>query len=162
MFISSFTLQNDALINPLLLFYLESRPVGTKKHRLVEYISRECFNSFVQSTVNARRQQDEDPNSSVVAETMKLVVADGSNGFQFMDCSRRTVTKHLNDEKMQTAINTKLLKELNHVNNALWEVELAKAEIEQKKQSISGFSSFNTENSECWNSTTTFSLNFVM
>ena len=58
----------------------------------------ECFNKFVQSAVNARREGDQNPNSTVVAETMKLL-ANSSYGYQIMDRSRHTVTKNLNDEK---------------------------------------------------------------
>ena len=72
MLISSLTLQNGTLITPLLLFYLQLGLVVTKVHRFVEYTSRKCFNSFVQAAVDARRKSDENPNSIVVAETMKL------------------------------------------------------------------------------------------
>ena len=47
-------------------------------------------NNFVQSAVDARRQGDENPNSSVVAESMKLL-ANSSFGYQIMDRSRHTV-----------------------------------------------------------------------
>ena len=71
--ISSFTLQNGTLITPLLLFYLQLCHVCSNIHRSVEYTPKKCFNSFVQSAEDARRQRDENPNSSVVAETMKLL-----------------------------------------------------------------------------------------
>ena len=44
-----------------------------------------------------------------------------------MDCSRHTVTKYLGDRKTIVANNSKLLIKLDHVNNSLLEVELAKA-----------------------------------
>ena len=75
MLISSFKLQNGTLITPLLLFYLQLALVGTQVHHFVEYAPKKCFNSFVQSPVDARRQGDENSNSSVVAETMKLLTA---------------------------------------------------------------------------------------
>ena len=50
-----------------------------------------------------------------------------------MDCSQHIVTKNLNDRKMHAAIISKLFKRLNHVNNAIYKVELAKAEIEHKQ-----------------------------
>ena len=106
-----------------------------KNHRFVEYIAVKCFIKFVQSAVNARRERDENPNSSVVAETMKLL-ANSSYGYQFMDRSRRTVTKYLSDEKTHGVINTKLFKRLDHINDQFYEVELAKAEIEHKEPTI--------------------------
>ena len=48
--------------------------------------------AFVQSTVNAQRQGDENPKSNVVAETLKFS-ANSSYGYQIMDRSRHTVTK---------------------------------------------------------------------
>ena len=138
MLISSFTLQNGTLITPLLLFYLQLGLVVTERHRFVEYTPIKCFNSFVQSAVDARRKGDENPNSSVVAETMKLL-ANSSYCYQIKDSSRHTVTKYLSDEKTHAAINSKLFKKLDHVNNSLYEIDLAKAQIEYKEPIIVGF-----------------------
>ena len=74
-------------------------------------------------------QGDENPNPSVVAETMKLLVI-SCYGYQIINQSRHTVTKYLTDEKTYAANNSKLFKKLDHVNNSLYEVELAKAQIE--------------------------------
>ena len=138
MLISSFTLQNGTLITDLLLFYLQLGLVCTKVHSFVEYTPTKCFNSFVQSAVDARRQGDKNPNSGVVAETMKLL-ANSSYGYQIMNRSRHTVTKYLTDKKPHGTINSKLFKKLDHVNNSLYEVELAKVQIEHKKPIIVGF-----------------------
>ena len=89
---SSFFLENGTLITPLLLFYSELGLVCKKIYRFVEYTPVKCFNKFVQSAVDARREEDENPNSSVVAETRKLL-ANRSYGYQIMDRSRHTVTK---------------------------------------------------------------------
>ena len=78
-----------------------------------------CFNSFVQFAVNSQRQGDEDPNSSVVAETMKFL-ANSSYGCQIKDRSQHTVTKYLNDEKTHSAINNKLFKRLNFITDQLY------------------------------------------
>ena len=73
MFIFSSTLQNGTLIAPLLTFYLHLGLVCTKIHQFIEYTPKNCFNRFVQAAVSARRKSDENPNSSVIAETMKLL-----------------------------------------------------------------------------------------
>ena len=116
--ISSFTLQNGTLITPLLSFYLQLGLVCTKKHHFVEYTPKKGFNRFVHEAVDARMKGDENPNSSVIAETMKLL-AKSSYGYQIIDRSRHTVTKYLTDEKLHAAINSKvfLLKKRDHVNN---------------------------------------------
>ena len=138
MLISSSTLQNGTLITPLLLFYLQLGLVCAKIHGFVEYTPKKCFNSFVQSAVDARRQGKENPNSSVVAETMKLL-AKSSDRYQIKHRSWHIVTKYLTDEKTHAAINSKLFKKLDHVNNSLYEVELAKAQIQHKEPIIVGF-----------------------
>ena len=64
MLISSFILTNGTVITPLLLFYLKLGLVCKKYHRFVRYTPRKCFNNFVQSAVDARRQAHENPNST--------------------------------------------------------------------------------------------------
>ena len=126
--ISSYFLENGTLITLLLLFYLELGLVCKKIYRFVEYTPVKCFNEFVQSAVDARRERQENPNSSVVAETVKLL-ANSSYGYQIMDRSRHT----------HGAINTKMFKRLDHINDQLYEVDLAKAEIEHREPIIVGF-----------------------
>ena len=109
-----------------------------KIHRFVEYIPFKCFNKVMQSADNARPEGDKNPNSSVVAETMKLL-ANSSYGSQNMNRSRYTVTKYLSDEKTHGAINTKLFERLDHINDQGYEVDLAKAEIERREPIIVGF-----------------------
>ena len=58
MLISSFLLKNVTIIIPLLLYYLHLALECTKFHQFVQYSPKKCFNSFVQSFVNARRQRD--------------------------------------------------------------------------------------------------------
>ena len=136
--ISSSTLQKGTLISPLLLFYLQLGLVCTKNTVLLSTLQRNASTVFLQSAVDARRQGDENPNSSVVAATMKLL-ANSSYGYQIMDQSSHSVTKYLTNEKTHAAIISKLFKMLDPVNNSLYEVELAKAQIEQKEPIIVGF-----------------------
>ena len=138
MSISSFTLENGPLISRLLSFYLQLGLVVTQIHRFVEYTPKECFNSFVQSAVDARRKRNEYRKSSVVAKTMKFLV-NSPYGFQIMNRSRHAVTKYLSDEKTHAAINSKLFRRLDNLNNSLYEVALAKAEIKHKEPIIVGF-----------------------
>ena len=135
MLISSFILTNGTIITPLLLFYLQLGLVCKKIHRFVQYTPRKCFGHFLQSAVDARRQGDENPNSSVVAKTMKLL-ANSYYGYQIMDRSRHTVTKYLSDEKTHCTINSKLFKRLIHITDQLYEVELVKSEIEHREPII--------------------------
>ena len=139
MLISSFKLENGTVITRLFNFYLELGLQCTKNYRFVYYSSRKCFNIFVQSVVDARREGDENPLSGVVAETMKLL-GNSSYGYQIMDrSSRHTITKYLNDEKTHKAINEPLFKRINTVEKDLYEVELLKSTIEHREPIIVGF-----------------------
>ena len=87
--------------------------------------------------MNARLQGDENPNSGVVAETIKQLT-NNSYGYQIMDRSRYTVTNYLNDGKTHSAKTSKKFKLLNHITDQLYEVELVKLEIEHKEAVIIG------------------------
>ena len=88
-----------------------------------------CLNEFVQSAVNAPRQGDESPNSSTVAKTIKLL-AISSYGYQIMECSRYSVTSFWKDKKTHAATNHKIFKRLGPIKDQLFEVGLAKIDIE--------------------------------
>ena len=137
MLISSFHVKNGPIITPLLLYYLHLGLECTKLHQFVQYTPKKCFNRFVQSAVNARRQGDENPNSSIMAETMKLLT-NSSSGYQIMDRSRHTVTKYLNNEKTHSAIISKLFKRLDFITDQVYEVELVKSEIEHREPILVG------------------------
>ena len=136
--ISSFKLENRTVITPLLNFYLSLGLKCTKIDRFVQYTPKKCFNNCAQSVVDTRRTGDENIESSVVAETMKLL-GNCSYDYQIMDRSRHTETKYLNHEKTHKAINGKLFKRLNSVSKELYEVELVKSKIEHREPIIVGF-----------------------
>ena len=71
--ISIFFVTNGTIITSLLLFYLQLGLVFKKIHRFVQYNPENSFDNFVQSAVDAQLQGDENANSSVVAETIKLL-----------------------------------------------------------------------------------------
>ena len=128
MLFCSFELTIGTIITPLLLFHLERGPVCTKFYRFVEYTIVKPFKNFAKSAFSARRQGDENPNSSVDAETLNLL-ANRSYGYQSMDRSHHSITEFMNDEKTHASINTKMFKRLGHINDQLYEVELVKSEI---------------------------------
>ena len=138
MLISSFILTSGTIIIPLLLFFLKLGLFCKKIHRFVQNTPRKHFDSFVQSAVDARRQGDENPTSSVVVETMKLL-AISFYGYQIMDCSRHTVTKYLTDEETHSAINCEMFKRPIDITDQFFEVEFVKSEIEHREPVIVGF-----------------------
>ena len=93
MLTSSFILTNGTIITPLLLFYLKLGLVSKKIHNFAEYTPRKSFENFVKSAVDARRQGDENPISSVVADIMELL-ANSSFGYQIriaVDAQRQSI-----------------------------------------------------------------------
>ena len=88
--------------------------------------------------MDARRQGDGNPNSSVVAEILKLL-ANNFYGNQIKDRSRHTVTKYLVDEKSHGAINSKMFKWPYHITDQMYEVELIKSKIEHREPIIVRF-----------------------
>ena len=76
------------------------------------------FHNFVLFAVKARCQKDENPSSSVVAETMKLS-ANISYGYQIMDRSRHLNTKYTINEMTHAAIKNKVFKRLCHTDEQL-------------------------------------------
>ena len=90
-----------------------------------------CFENFAPSQVNARREGDEILNSSVVAETTKLL-ANSSYGYHIIDRNQHTVTNYLRDEKTHSAIKNKTFERLGNINDQIYKVDLVKSEIQPK------------------------------
>ena len=126
MLISSFTLQNGTLITPLLLFYLQLGLVVTKIHHFLSKPQRNVSTAL-------HRQQWTQEGEGKETKIPNQVLANSSYGYQIMDRSWHTVTKYLSDKKTHAANNSKLFKRLDHMNNSLYEAELAKAQIEHKE-----------------------------
>ena len=71
--ISRFEVTNGTIKSPLPIPNLELGFISTKTYCFVEYNIVKYLSIFVESAVVARRQKDENPNSGVVAETLKLL-----------------------------------------------------------------------------------------
>ena len=105
-----------------------------------------CFNSLVQSALNARSDVDENANSSFVADTRKLL-AKSSHGYQIMDWSRHTVTKYLSEEKTHGTINSKrIFKRLGCINDNSMKWSLSSKKLNTKNEQLLDFLSRNWQN----------------
>ena len=67
-----------------------------------------------------------------------LTVAPAATRCQTAADTLHTVMKCLSGEKTHAAINSELFRELFSVNNEVFEIELAKKQIEQREPIISG------------------------
>ena len=153
MLISSFKLDRGPIITPLLLFYLEKGLVLTDVIWFLQYTPRECFQSFVQKVVDARREGDRNKDSTAVAETMKFI-GNSSYGYQIMDRSRHTTTKYAKGPQVDKFINNRFFKTLNELPEKIYEVEMSKTRIDHKEPIIVGFLFCSTLNLQCYNSST--------
>ena len=104
MLISSFKLEHGPIFTPLRKFYLEKGLIVKKIHWFLQYKPQKTFEGFVSPVVGARRRGDENKDSSVVAETMKLI-ANSSYGHQIIDRSRHTNTKFVLGSEVDRLVN---------------------------------------------------------
>ena len=137
MLISSFRLQRGPLITPLLQFYLEKGLVLIQVYWFIQYTPEKCFESFVNSVVEARREGDKN-TSSVVAETMKLI-GNSSYGYQIMDRSKHSKTQYVVGAEVDKLVNERNFKNLNVLPSSIYEVEMVKSEVNHKEPIIVGF-----------------------
>ena len=138
MLISSYKLEKGPLISPLFNFYLEQGLVVKKINWFLQYSPKKCFTPFVNSVVAARREGDTNKNSTVVAETMKLI-GNSSYGYQIMDRRKHIRTKYVKGGEVDKLLNNKLFHNLNELPTNLFEVEMRKKVIEHKEPIIVGF-----------------------
>ena len=61
------------LATPLLKWYLEHGMEVTKIHQVIEFTPSACFKPFQDRVSDARREGDKDPNTAIIADTMKLI-----------------------------------------------------------------------------------------
>ena len=115
MLISSMILERGPIITPLLIFYLSQGLILKRINFFIQYNPEKCFSPFVHSVVEARRQGDLNTQSSVVAETMKLI-GNSSYGYQIMDRSRHTKTKYTIGPDISKLVNNKFFKSFNEID----------------------------------------------
>ena len=138
MLISSFKLERGPVITPLLLFYLEKGVILKDVYWFLQYTPRRSFETFVQNVFDARRDGDQNKESTVVAETMKLI-GNSSYGYQIMDRSRHTNTKYVKGSQVNKFINNRFFKTMNELPEQIYEVEMSKSRIDHKEPIIVGF-----------------------
>ena len=138
MLIFTFEQTFGKIITPMILIYFEMGLVCTKVYGFVEFTPVKYFNIFVLSTVTTCCHGDENPNYSVVSQTMKLL-ANCLYGYQVMDRSRHSVTSYVPDENTHVVIKNRKFKILGHINEPFYEVERVKSKMKVKKPVIAGF-----------------------
>ena len=85
------------LATPLLQWYLQHGLVVTKIYQVVEFQQQHCFREFVKELSDARRQGDDDPDTGIIADTMK-VIGNSSYGSLIMDKTKHSDVKYVQGE----------------------------------------------------------------
>lgn len=116
------------LATPLLKWYLEKGLEVTNIYQLVEFNAQRCFCNFVNEVSEARQQGDNDPNTSIIADTMK-VIGNYGYGSLIMDKTKHRDIKNIQGEnKACLKVNEPKIRKLEclDVEGQFYELELAK------------------------------------
>ena len=117
------------LATPLLKWYVEHGLVITKVYQVIEYEPKTCFKQFAQDVSDARRTGDINPDTSIIADTMKLI-GNSSYGSTIMDKTKHIkVTYHNNVHDVRKEINKPQFVRLFDLENDVCEVEKHKKNI---------------------------------
>ena len=119
------------LATPLLRWYLNHGMTVTKVYQVVEFQSQRCFRDFVREVSDARRQVDLDPNTAIIANTMK-VIGNSGYGSLIMDKTKHREIMYVQGKNATCLkLNDPLFYKLDclHEEEQYYEVEMAKREI---------------------------------
>ena len=111
------------LATPLLKWYLEQGLVVTDIQQIIEYKPVRCFNGFAEKVTAARREGDRNKDSSILADSYKLL-GNSAYGKTLEDLSRHRHVKHVTDSTK--LVNDPLFKKQSVLDTDLMEVEMGK------------------------------------
>ena len=119
------------LATPLLWWYLNHGMVVTKIYQVVEFQQQRCFRGFVQEVSDARRHGDENPDTAIIADTMK-VIGNSGYGSMIMDKTKHKDIQYVQGENETCLkVNDPLFQKLECLDqeDQYYEVEMGKRKI---------------------------------
>jgi hypothetical protein len=119
------------LATPLLQWYLNHGMVVNKIYQVVEFQQQRCFKNFVKEVSDARRMGDRDPNTAIIADTMK-VIGNSGYGSLIMDKSKHRDINYIQGENETCLkINDPQFRKLDclDMEEQYYELEMAKTVI---------------------------------
>ncbi len=127
--IGSFIGDKILLITPLLKWYVDHGLKVTKIHQTLEFLPKACFKAFGNKVSSARRAGDVDVDQTIIADTMKLL---GNSGYgkTITNKSKHRNIKFCLDEQASMLVNEPWFRQLNVLQENLYEVEMAKKVIQ--------------------------------
>ena len=138
--IGSFFGKGILLTSPLLKWYLEHGLIVTDIQQVIEYRPQRCFEKFGKTVSDARRQGDENPDSSILSDTFKLL-GNSSYGKTVEDLGRHHTVKYVNDSS-RLVNNPRFLKQ-TALDDDLMEVEMGKPRVKWSLPFQIGFFVYN-------------------
>ena len=119
------------LATPLLRWYLDHGMIVTKIYQVVEFQSLRCFRDFVQEVSNARRQGDMDPDTAIIANTMKVIGNSGYSSLIMDKTNHREVQYVQGENETCLKVNEPRFRSLDCLDLAeqYYEVQMSKRKI---------------------------------
>ena len=90
--------------------------------------AKKCFKTFANVVSDARREGDKDKDKQIIAQTMKLL-GNCAYGFTITNKEKYCSVKYVNEEKVSKQINDRFFKDLNELNNDMYEVIKTKSKV---------------------------------
>ena len=90
--------QKNLLATLLLRWYIQSGLRVTHVYQSIEYEPNACFKDFVKEISDARREGDRDPDTAIIADTMKLL-GNSSYGSMVMNKEKFSEIKYTSSLK---------------------------------------------------------------
>ena len=114
------------LATPLLRWYIQSGLNVTHVYQSIEYEPNACFKNFVKEISDARREGDRDPDTAIIADTIKLL-GNSSKGSMITNKEKHCEIKYTSSLK-EVFVNLPQFKTLDRLEN-IYEVQLLKTKI---------------------------------
>ena len=129
--VSGMKAEKFLLSSPLLRWYLKHGMVVTKIYQVIEYNKTKCFKQFVNTVTEARREGDLNPNSTLLAQTYKLVGNSAYGGLLIRKDKHRSVKFYQGTTKVLQSANSPLFRKLTELDPfyEMYELELAKKKV---------------------------------
>ena len=119
------------LATPLVQWYLNHGLVITRIYQVVEFQQQRCFRDFVREVSDARRQGDIDPDTAIIADTMK-VIGNSGYGSLIMDKTKHRDVQYVQGENETCLkVNEPRFRKLECLDqeDQYYELEMAKRKI---------------------------------
>ena len=127
--IGSFIAKNIFLATPLLRLYLKHGLVVSKIYEVVEYVPERCFQGFVDTVSENRRNGDLDPTKAILAETFKLL-GNSAYGKTLENLEKGRDVVYSTGENVAQLVNNRFFRTCTPLDhNDLFEVESAKNKV---------------------------------